>query len=224
VRGRLLTFLLLLVATATAAGTIRARAVRAANGASLDRVPLRIGPWIGADLDLQPGVMGTLRADEALNRLYVGSRQRGGEFVHLFIAYFASQETGGQIHSPKNCIPAGGWVIQSRSKRRVETAEGPQTVNEFVIKKGATTQLVRYWFLTRSGTVDNEFALKWDLVWNSMVGRPTDAALVRLVTIAPPQEIEAARERLGAFGSALRPGLDQAIPIGPESRRAARAF
>jgi len=88
-------------------------------------------------------------------------------------------------------------------------------VNEYVIAKGGGRQLVQYWFVTRSGILSNEFGLKWDLVKNSLMGRPTDAAFVRLVLPVGTDGLEATRTTLRLFCREMLPLLDRAIPISP---------
>jgi len=57
-------------------------------------------------------------------------------------------------------------------------------------RKGEKEVKVYYWFLTRSGTLADEYALKLDLVSNALRGHPTDALFVRLTTDAEPAIIE----------------------------------
>jgi len=224
VSRRLVIFLLLLAATTAWVTALRARQGLSASAAAFERIPERIGRRIGLDMDIDARTAEKLRADRSLTRMYVPPPGSRPYVVQLFIAYFGSQKSGGQIHSPQNCLPGGGWKIEARSKWRVPTPYGSRAVNEFLISKGAVQEVVQYWFLTRSGIVDDEFALKGDLVRNSLLGRPTDAAFVRLVVPVSREGIGAARAEIRAFNDLLRPILVEAVPIGPETRRAARAF
>lgn len=220
---RLIAFLLLLAVTTAWVLTLRARQDLTAREARLELIPARLAGRTGFDLTLDERTLVKLQADRSLSRLYVPAPGSRASMVQLFVAYFGSQKTGGQIHSPQNCLPAGGWKIRARTRRTVSTPEGPREVNEFLITKGSAQQVVQYWFLTRSGMINDEFALKWDLVRNSLLGRPTDAAFIRLVVPVPAQGIESARTDLLAFGEAVRPSIASAIPIAPRSRSAARA-
>jgi len=221
-RLRLVSFLILVAAAGIWAHALRGRQATIQHAADFALIPAQVGPRTGVDETFDAQMLGVLRADRVLGRLYRDPSD--GSVLELFIAYFGSQETGSQIHSPQHCIPGGGWRILERSKWTVPTRAGPRSVNEFVISKGAGKQLLHYWFVTRSGILDNEFALKWDLVRNSLLGRPTDAALIRLVLPVGPGGLDAARRDLRAFCREILPVLDNAIPITPARDRLTLAF
>ena len=219
---RLVSFLILVALVGIWTQTLRGRQARTQHAADFERIPTQVGPRIGVDESFNPRTLDVLRADRVLGRIYRDPAD--GSILELFIAYFGSQETGSQIHSPQNCLPGGGWRILDRAKWTVPTRAGPRTINEFVISKGGGKDLVQYWFVTRSGILSNEFALKLDLVRNSLLGLPTDAALIRLVRPIGQEGIEAARSDLRAFCRELLPVLDDAIPIAPGKSRLAVAI
>ncbi|HZI89793.1 MAG TPA: EpsI family protein [Candidatus Polarisedimenticolia bacterium] len=208
---RLLALLALLAIVGAWTHGLRARQATTQHAAAFDRIPVQVGTRTGVDRSVDARTMEVLRADEVLDRLYRDPRD--GTVLQLFVAYFGNQETGSQIHSPQNCLPGGGWRIVQRGLWDAPTRAGSRPVNEFVITKGENRQLVQYWFLTRSGILSNEFALKMDLVRNSLLGRPTDAALVRLALPLGPEGLEGTRRELRAFCGDILPVLDRAIPI-----------
>ena len=219
---RLIVFLVLLAGAAAWTHALRQRQGAAQHAADFTRVPPLFHSLIGIDESFDMRTIRQLHSDQLLARVY--QNPADGTFVELLIAYFGSQENGSQIHSPQNCLPGGGYKIVERAKWTVRSASGPRTVNEFVIAKGSSRQLVQYWFVTRSGILSNEFGLKWDLVVNSLLGRPTDAAFVRLVRPVGSEGLAAARLDLRTFCTEIQPILDQAVPIAPRPTRAARAF
>ena len=218
---RLVAFLVLVAAAGLWTHVLRGRQAREQHAARFDLIPAQVGPRTGVDEPFDAGTMAALKADLVLGRLYRDPRE--GSVLQLFVAYFGSQETGSQIHSPQHCLPGGGWRILDRGKWTVLTPAGSRTINEFVIEKGAGIELVHYWFVTRSGVLSNEFALKWDLVRNSLLGLPTDAAMIRLVLPVGPGGLEAARQDLRAFCRTMMPVMDHAIPIAPAKDRLAVA-
>ncbi len=209
--------LIVLIALVAAVGAwsqgLRTRQSRAQNAADFARIPLQVAARTGVDETIDAPTLHALQADHVLGRFYRDPRD--GTVVELFVAYFGSQATGSQIHSPQHCLPSGGWQILDRSTWDAPTAQGPRLVNEYVIAKGGGRQLVQYWFVTRSGILSNEFGLKWDLVKNSLMGRPTDAAFVRLVLPVGTDGLEATRTTLRLFCREMLPLLDRAIPISP---------
>jgi len=72
--------------------------------------------------------------------------------VNLYIAYYSSQSSGSAIHSPRSCIPGGGWEIGSFSQLSLEhipTDTGSLKVNRALIQLRDNKQLVYYWFPQR---------------------------------------------------------------------------
>jgi EpsI family protein len=100
--------------------------------------------------------------------------------VGLFIAYFRDQKYGSQIHSPRHCVPGGGWVVEGLERLPFDLGVRQVTVNRMTIAKKAEVSQMFYWFHTRSGDLASEYALKFDLVKNSLLFSPTDAVIIRL--------------------------------------------
>jgi len=174
---------LIAVALITAAG-VYARALDATRVTSerepdLSRIPVRFEAWRSREVPMSPEVEAVLGADTYLFRQYLRS---DGASANLFVGYFADQDVGAQIHSPRNCLPGAGWSIQSITPVRISVPGGEQEAQHMVIQRQDRRQDVVYWFTTRSGTIVGEYALKWDLVKNSLARRPSDAAFVRFIT------------------------------------------
>src|SRR5215472_13289988 len=72
----------------------------------LERFPMTFAGWHGVSVPLEPKVVRALGVNDYLSRVYQGN---DSESVDLYIAYYATQSTGTTIHSPKNCLPSGGW-------------------------------------------------------------------------------------------------------------------
>lgn len=127
--------------------------------------------------------------------------------VNLYIAYYGSQRKGDAVHSPRSCLPGGGWEVQQFGQRQIPGVfyEGePVRVNRAVVQLGQQRSLVYYWFVQRGRIVTNEFAVKWYLFWDSITKRRTDGALVRLVTSLPRTGDESESDRdLSAFVGAV---------------------
>ena len=178
--------------------------------------PLRIGPWTGTEIYVEPLILEGVKADDTLLANY----DRGAadpEPVILWIAYYSSQRSGRAVHSPKVCLPGGGWEIQSFEERQLEgVAPGgpPLPVNRVIIGLGEERQLVYYWFAQRGRTLTNEYLVKWYIFWDALTRNRTDGALVRLTT--PVDEgasgVAAADKRLLDFVSDVDPTLAYFIP------------
>jgi EpsI family protein len=154
-----------------------------------------------------------LHADTSTLRLY---NDTDGNPIWLFIGYFESQKYGSQIHSPKHCLPGSGWKITSLESYRLQLTDGTEKqVNRLLITERGRQHLMLYWFETRGGTIRNEFALKWDLMQNSLMLRPTDAAIVRInLPLTGQDDIDAGTDKALAFLENILPEVEQSLPFG----------
>jgi EpsI family protein len=136
--------------------------------------------------------------------------------VNLWIAYYADQAAGSAAHSPRSCIPGGGWLIKDLSARTIDSIQTngvPLEVNRLLIRKGDYTQIVYYWFKQRNRNITNEWLVKWYLFWDGMTRNRTDGALVRLtVYVTPGEDLSVADQRLVDFLGAVFPRLAEYIP------------
>lgn len=142
----------------------------------LQALPTAFGDWQSEDYPLSQSISDVLGADVTLQRRYWTP---GGHEILLFVAYFRQQAVNSQIHSPKHCIPGTGWDIISMEKASVHPGGHAQPATRMRLSHDDRNYEMLYWFRTRGGTVTGEYALKWDLVVNSLRRRPTDAAFIR---------------------------------------------
>jgi exosortase D (VPLPA-CTERM-specific) len=145
-----------------------------------------------------------LKLDDYLLADYVDA---AGSPVNLYIAYYSSQRKGESVHSPRSCLPGGGWQMRDFGQRDISGVRyngQPLRVNRAIIELGDQRSLVYYWFVQRGRIVTNEFAVKWYLFWDALTRQRTDGALVRLVEPLSRGESEAQADRdLAAFAGAI---------------------
>lgn len=154
------------------AGNLRAGGSGAIAAPPLERLPRHLDAWWGEDLPANEAAVTVLAADALLHRCY---RRADGSAVWLFVAYYGQQQLNAQIHSPRNCLPGGGWQIASLERE----AEAGLPMSHMRIRREEHGQEVYYWFGTQQGRLVGEYALKWDLVKNALARRPTNSAFVR---------------------------------------------
>jgi EpsI family protein len=154
-----------------------------------------------------------LKLDDYLMADYTND---AGAPVNLYVAYYESQRKGEAVHSPRSCLPGGGWELRDfdqRTLREVTMNGRPLRVNRTLIVLGNERQLVYYWFQQRGRVVDNEFAVKWYLFWDALTRHRTDGALVRLIVALPPAGHEAdADRRLTVMAGRIAPVLARFVP------------
>ncbi|RLA43815.1 MAG: VPLPA-CTERM-specific exosortase XrtD [Gammaproteobacteria bacterium] len=139
----------------------------------------------------------------------------GGLPVNLYVAFYASQRKGASVHSPRSCIPGGGWEIQSVEQRNLAGAGRGAVlrVNRVIIQKGDNRLLVYYWFQQRGRVITNEYLAKWYIFWDALVRNRTDGALVRVtVPVMGVDGLPVAEAQLQRFVADFYPLLGQYIP------------
>ncbi len=148
------------------------------NPVAFEIIPDSLAEYAGTDRQMETYAYDILQADTILLRDYLTA---DGSIIELFIAYFNSQKYGSQIHSPKNCLPGGGWRIENIQPFVINLPDGSVLeTNKLLISVRNYKATMLYWYETRSGIIRNEYGLKLDLVKNALLFRPTDAAIIRV--------------------------------------------
>ena len=179
---------------------------------SLVTFPIAIDDWQGKQDKLLPSIVGFLNVtDYVLNNYYTGKEPP----INLYVAYYESQRKGLAPHSPRVCIPGGGWSISDLKRVSIDlTSGGAVPVNRVVIQNGNQKQLVYYWFNQRGREFASEYWMKWYLLTDSLSKGRTDGALMRLVTPVAANETESdAEHRLDEFLSVVNPMMNEYVPI-----------
>ena len=181
--------------------------------ATFAQFPTHLGSWHGHNQALEQVYLDQLKLDDYELADYVtGSAPP----VNFYVSYYNSQRKGEAVHSPRACLPGGGWQMRDFAQRPVPgiTVGGrPLRVNRALIELGNQRELVYYWFQQRGRIITNEFVVKWYLFWDAVTRHRTDGAMVRLITPLPvgANDIEADR-RLVDFAAQIAPHISQFIP------------
>ncbi|MEZ5916113.1 MAG: EpsI family protein [Parvularculaceae bacterium] len=92
------------------------------------------------------------------------------------MAYLDAQRDGRSWHSPRQCIPGGGWKITAHTVVKTKTADGkPFAYNRMIIENGSDRQLVYYWYDQRGRKVANEFVMKFWLIYDAVMRKRSDS-------------------------------------------------
>ncbi len=204
----------LLIAAALGAFSIGSRQEIIPTRTEFAEFPTEIESWRGTQEVMEQVYVDALKFTD-----YVMVNYKRGEEpypVNFYVAYYASQRAGESAHSPRSCIPGGGWKIEGLSGTvlpDVPVPGGAQAVNRVQIAMGENKQLVYYWFQQRGRVITNEYLVKWHLLWDSLFMNRSDGALVRVTTFIPPGEAwEDGDRRLQEFLKDLGPALEQYVP------------
>lgn len=195
--------------------SIQSREMKIPERATFNTFPLLIDSWSGRDSLIEDqSVLNTLGADDYFLAEYWNRDQGGG--VSLWIAYYEEQRKGRAVHSPRACLPGGGWQLESFNEYAIENV-GPNgenyIINRSVISKGDLRQLVYFWFVERGRIQTNEYVVKWYIFWDALTRNRTEGALVRVSTIVQdPSSMDVADYRLQSFIRSLNPKLAYHLP------------
>ena len=181
---------------------------------SLSSFPLVVGDWRGRETAMEQNFIDVIKFDDYLLSNY--SRSRDASAVNLYIAYYDSQRNGASIHSPRACLPGGGWTMESFDEYLVPDV-GPNgealRVNRSVVAMGAERQVVYYWFEQRGRSLTNEYLVKWYMFWDALRINRTDGALVRITTqVRDVADIPMADKQLADFARDMYPKINYYIP------------
>jgi EpsI family protein len=173
--------------------------------------PAELGDWRGRQGRIEDEYLDALKLDDYIMADYTN----GASVVNLYSAYYASQRQGASVHSPRSCIPGGGWrmTVFGRVELPAEPGVAGLIVNRALIELGGNRQLVYYWFKQRDRELTNEYAAKWYIFVDGLLRSRTDGALVRLTTTLPTGErIEDADARLRELARLVRAEIEPYVP------------
>lgn len=175
--------------------------------------PSQLGAWKGVSTAMERQYLDALALDDYVLADYSAADRHP---VNVYVAYYQSPKKGRSSHSPKQCIPGGGWEITSFELVSIASAPGAVAawdVNRVVIQKGSHKQIVYYWFKQRDRWMTSEYLVKFFLFWDSLTRHRADGALVRLVsTVHPGEEEVSADGRLQAMAGLVNPLLSRYVP------------
>jgi EpsI family protein len=191
---------------------LRSHQARPDRPPDFGRIPYTVGAFVGGEQRFDDYAYDILKADTTTLRSY---RTIEGSSFWLFVAYFSSQKYGAQIHSPKHCLPGGGYRIMSIEPYAIPLENGKTlAVNRLLIASPKRQELMFYWYETRSGVISGEYGLKFDLMKNSVLLLPTDAAICRVtMPLALSADLKAASQAMTDFVRLLYPDIQKALPF-----------
>jgi EpsI family protein len=179
----------------------------------LSHFPSQLGPWtLNATRSSSVDVINLLGVDDYIDYHYADG---DGNRVNLYVGFYESVGTDGGYHSPKNCLPGGGWGIESTKTIQLSLTRlpGPSvTIAEMVIRNGNEHQVVLYWFQNRGRIIASEYWEKVYLVLDALFKKRRDGSFVRLMAYAPDGDITKAEEILLGFAKLTLPELSQYLP------------
>ncbi|HEX2584185.1 MAG TPA: VPLPA-CTERM-specific exosortase XrtD [Steroidobacteraceae bacterium] len=173
--------------------------------------PLNMDGWQGKHGQLDQVYLDGLKLDDYFIADYQSS---SGLPVNFYVAWYDSQQAGHSVHSPRSCLPGGGWNIKSIEPTQIDNVNGrAMHANRVVMEYGGQRQLVYYWFQQRGHIITSEYTVKWYLFVDALLRHRSDGALVRAVVPVPEgTSLAAADAQMIAFIRNVAPKLSPYIP------------
>ncbi len=174
-------------------------------------VPQQFEGWQTDVRPMDPTVAEVLGADDTI---VANLRSPEGDEFNIYFAYLNAQRDGRSWHSPRQCIPGGGWKITRQDVVRTKTPSGaPLAYNRLIIENGDYRQLVYYWYDQRGRKIANEFVMKLWLIVDAVTRKRSDGAMVRLITpISTDVTVAEADAKLTALQARVEEFLPAYVP------------
>ncbi len=175
--------------------------------------PVQLGNWSGRQDQLTTNYLDALKLDDYILTEYVDGK---GASVEFYSAWYGSQRRGQSAHSPRTCLPGGGWQLthlQQVALPDLKYGGKPLRVNRTLIQMGDEKILVYYWFQQRGRDITSEYMVKWYLYYDALTRNRTDGALLRLTTsLATGEDVAAADARIQSLLGEILPRLPAFVP------------
>ena len=131
-------------------------------------------------------ILQVLKPTDYLSAQYVNPQ---GDKVSLYIGYHGGGKGGGEIHSPKHCLPGTGWFKLSEQVVNLKVDGRDLPVVQAVYQKGGEKEIFNYWFRVKGDeAVTSEVGLKLAQIRSSMISRRRDATFIRISAIVGADE------------------------------------
>jgi len=174
----------------------------------LQEFPRQMDEWEGRDHFFSEGILEQLQVSDYIMRVYRQDNDRG---VSLYLGYYETQGEGAQIHSPRHCLPGGGWSAVSEKVRQISVGDREIDVVQAVYRKDESREVFVYWYQMENATITNDYMLKVQMVLNSLKYGRNDAAFVRL-SAPVTDSVDEAVTRIEDFMDDFVPHLDRFLP------------
>lgn len=178
---------------------------------SLSEFPSTLGHWqMLNDATFSENILKVLKPTDYLARDYINTAD--GSQVHLYVGYYNGSKDAGGIHSPKHCLPGSGWYEVVSGKLPVELNERTEHVVRAVYQKGEYKALFLYWFQMKGKVLNNEFALKFGEITNSLRYGRRDEAFIR-ISVPSVTNQQQAEDIAIRFVREFKPVIDSFLPM-----------
>jgi len=138
--------------------------------------PLEKDGWIGTEDVVAQGVIDLLKPDHIFNANYVDAE---GFRVNLFLGSFSDLRGG--PHSPLNCLPASGWIVESSESRAIALEQRTIPARRLMLRYKQQSYVMDFWYITPLGETGNDYQLKLYQMLAALTLKPRHLIFARFV-------------------------------------------
>lgn len=138
-----------------------------------------------------------------------------GRRINLYVGYYQAVGVQGGYHSPRNCIPGGGWGIDRIEERKLDAGiegQDTSTVSEMLIRRGNEYQVVYYWYQNRGRIIASEYWEKIYQVLDALFKGRRDGTFVRIMTSVAGDDIAATEADMKVISEQVMAQLKDHLP------------
>ena len=158
--------------------------------------------------NLGENILKVLMPTDYLSRRYA---REDGSSVDMYLSFFNGGPDAGRIHSPKHCLPGGGWTELSSTHTTLDLGGEAVNLARAVYAMGNKREVIYYWFSMRGRTMSDEFSLKLAEITGSMFHRRRDQSFMR-ISVQGGGGQEAAEQQIEDFLRDFYPVIRDFLP------------
>lgn len=178
--------------------------------------PYEFDGWKSAVRPIDSEIAEVLGADDSI---VVNLESPQGDLFNVYMAYLTARRDGRSWHSPRQCIPGGGWQVTEFSVVNPDDTPSPQDgaltfpYNRMVIEYGSQKQIVYYWYDQRGHKFANEYVMKLSVIWDTLTRKRADGALVRLMApVAEGNDVASTDKKMRDMARRMQTVMPKYIP------------
>ncbi|BCR05271.1 EpsI family protein [Desulfuromonas versatilis] len=175
----------------------------------LEEIPRHENGWrMAEETRFDERVLEVLKPTDYISRMYQDGE---GKRVSIYLGYHGGGPESGPIHSPKHCLPGSGWHEMSSVSGEMNLGGERINLVRSTYQNGYAKELFLYWYQVKGRTLNDEYALKFAEVKNSILHNRRDSAFVR-VSVPFEEDVEQAVAVGERFIRDFYPHIQRVLP------------
>jgi len=150
--------------------------------------PLELDNWRGVENNTPKYVLDILNPQDLFSASYVND---DGLTINLFFDYFSPDRGYGGPHSPRNCLPGSGWIIQENNTHNIELDERILSANRLNLRYQNNHYIMDFFYITHFGETGNDYMFKIYEILSSLSFKQKDIAFIKFECLDTPENKEA---------------------------------